>query len=242
MENLVISEKIAFFHNFPAQSGITTNNFGSTHFINNPDHEFFCKKLLDITNKNNCYCKIRPDHSDKVVLIKYESRSVEYLCDALVFVKKRFNNAWMKPTLISNTADCPTIVVTHSQSGTRSIIHSGWKGTYKNITGKTIKIIRKEGGINPNSLYAYVWGGICGDCYEVGPDFKKYFPEKIINGRLDLKKIIIEQLLESGMRKERIITSDYCSYHSKDKNGQYFFRSHRREKNAGLRNSVFIAS
>lgn len=239
MENLLLSKNadIAYFQNklWPGRSGITTVNFGSCHFKKNPQEAEKNRSLVKLMGAN-FFCKIVPEHSDKVEFVKYFNKSNYYNCDAVIFLQKRFCNGGTWPLLLSNTADCPTIVL-HAGSKGIALIHSGWKGTQLNIVGKTVETFRS--GLSESSLnfFAFVYGGICGKCYEVGEEFKKYFPKRVHRGHLDLRAVIIDQLKEAGINN--IITTDACSMHTKH-NDQYLFDSNRRDKTP-KRNCVFVA-
>lgn len=246
MENLVLSKNITeqkiISFNFPLYSGITTIAFGSTQLDGEQETEY--NQQLSKRVYTKFFCKIRPHHSDyveKITLLNFKN----YVdCDALLFPRKTIANHNFSPLLISNTADCPIILVSDTHLRTSALIHSGWKGTQKNIVGKTIKLMLFKhradewGYLKSKDLMAFVWPGICESCYELGAEREKHFPGKIKNGHLNLKEIIVEQLQQTGV--ENIISTDACSYHWRV-NGQHVLHSHRREHN-GKRNCVFLST
>lgn len=234
-DNLVLSKEIAYFDGFGLICGITTIDYGSCHLLN-PDEKKQNEKLAE-KFEENFFCKIVTKHADRVEVIRFNNLKKYYEADALVFFKKRFDNRHVFPILISNTADCPTIILADDLNNAIAIIHSGRRGTQKNICRKTITTMRLDKTIGLKNIRAFVWGGICGNCYTANEEIRVAFPSQVKENRLDLKKIIIGQLKAAGIKT--IITTDACSYCS-TLAGKPLFHSHRRENN-GLRNCVFVA-
>lgn len=51
-----------------------------------------------------------------------------------------------------NTADCIPVLIYDPVTGAKAAVHSGWKGTVKNITNNTISKMVEDFGINPKNL------------------------------------------------------------------------------------------
>jgi len=67
------------------------------------------------------------------------------------------------------TADClPVFLVGEGAVG---IVHAGWRGTLKGITFNAVSYMSRFTRVKK----AILGVGICGRCYEVGPDVKKLF-------------------------------------------------------------------
>ena len=239
MENLVLSQskRIAFFTDkFPLISGITTIAFGNTQL--NGQNETELNKGLASLMKVKHFAKIKPEHSDRVEIIENQNYFKNYYdCDALVYFRNTACWPYFHPILLSNTADCPTILITDPKLKIAGIIHSGWKGTQKNIVQATLEKIYDRHPLYED-LIAFLWPGICETCYEVGSEMEKNFPGKIKNGHLNLKKIIHEQLEAGGVKT--IYSTNVCPSCWQEKK-KYLFHSHRREHN-GKRNCVFLST
>lgn len=127
------------------------------------------------------------------------------------------------------TADCLSVFLYDSQNSAVGIVHAGWKGTAKNITAKTLDLMRGKFGTNPLYVQAGLGPAIRACCYEVGEEFKGYFNKGITqhNGKyyLDLAAINTDQLLGFGVRKENIEDPVICTSCRKDE-----FFSYRREQ------------
>ncbi len=258
MNQLVLSNGfIVKISQFPANHGITTNKFGNCGFSKPRALNFklfncniklnSCGFLDPLEKKQNlrlmklvnasCFFKIVPEHKDRIIEVKTTSRVLNYLkCDAIICRRPPKSQ---KPVLISNTADCPIIFLSDKDKNFIAIIHSGWRGTVRNIVGQTVEKIKICFDAEVENVQAGIWGGICPYCYKVSNDLKKYFPNEIVNGHLNLRNIITKQLLNSGILPKNIfLTNNFCSAHSLDTN-DFLFASYRRDKNQ-KRNAAFI--
>ena len=126
-------------------------------------------------------------------------------------------------------ADCVPVYLYDPEHEAIGLLHSGWKGTVGEISGKAIKMMAKEYGSRPEALIACIGPSICKDCYEVSSDlftaFSKVFPaeemEKIFEPgkdeehfQLDLWQAIRFTLLRAGVLPENIHTTDLCTNHN----------------------------
>jgi copper oxidase (laccase) domain-containing protein len=238
---LLNENSIAKIPRFLIEHGITTNKFGNCGFSvkenNNIEREQNLR-LMRLVNAS-CFFKIVPEHKDRIKKVELTNKIINYLkCDALIYYCPLPKT--QKPILISNTADCPVIFLADKDKHFIAIIHSGWRGTACNIVKQTIKKAESCFKINPKTIQVGIWGGICVSCYKVNYDLEKYFPNKIINGHLNLRKIITEQLLDIGILSENIFLIDNsCSAHSLLDSNDFLFASYRRDKNH-KRNAAFI--
>ena len=98
-------------------------------------------------------------------------------------------------------------------------------------------------GSRPADLLAAIGPGICGDCYEVGPEvaaqFKRFFPERSQLDKkthIDLREANRRQLLQAGLAPARIFVSSLCTACSPEE-----FYSWRRDKDRAGRLVTAIA-
>lgn len=94
-------------------------------------------------------------------------------------------------------ADCVPVALVGE--GVVGMVHSGWRGTLKGISGKTAR----EMG-DPSSVRAYVGPGIRQCCYEVSEEiagkFAGRFGREVVDGRmLSLSGAIRTDLCEAGV-------------------------------------------
>jgi copper oxidase (laccase) domain-containing protein len=226
---------VIFIDGFPAKAGFTLCLAGDFGY-SNPNNEMIQSNMLKNKLGATDYHKIIPDHEDQIVLAK-NCGSYRH-CDAIVSYKEKGGSE----VLCSITADCPTIVMTAREQKLIAIIHSGWRSTKLNIATKTIALIKKEHGIEPQEISVGILRGICGECYTVGKEVGENFPLAFRGGKLNLRQVIISQLIEAGINeKSNIYLSGlaHCSYHSLDDFNQPILFSYRRDKTKE-RNAVFI--
>lgn len=133
-------------------------------------------------------------------------------------------------------ADCVGVAIHDKETHVSGICHSGWKGCLLNICGKLVNNMVKRCGCSATNLIVCFSPSICYKCYEVSGEIAKQFSELygefIRENRqkyyLDLKGILISQMLEKGITKENIFDPCICTYEN-----THIFYSHRAEKNTG---------
>lgn len=141
--------------------------------------------------------------------------------------------------LVISLADCCGVLIFDPKQKIIAAIHSGWKGTQKNIVGKTIAKIVENYSSNPSDFV--VWISPCAgkEDYEVGEDVARFFPDFIQRKNsnkylLDLKSAILEQLLSKGVRISNIEISPESTISNTN------YHSFRRDKEKSGRMAAFI--
>jgi YfiH family protein len=142
------------------------------------------------------------------------------------------------------TADCVPIIIIDKKNKVIAAVHSGWKGTYEEITLKTIKEMQSLHGSSIDELEVFVGPHIRECCYEVGTEVIQQFQSKGYNlenimkdGKLSLESCIIEQCCKAGILRGKISRSKWCTKCS----DMYKFYSYRKSKTTGrLLSLVFI--
>ena len=133
--------------------------------------------------------------------------------------------------LAISSADCPAIFIYDPVNKIAAAVHSGWRGTAKQILRKTIIKLKNEFKSNPSDLIIYLGPSISQINYEVGEDVAENFDEEFIfknEGRyyLDIKAANKKMMLDEGVKKTNIQISKLCSYeyesvlHSYRRDGQ----------------------
>jgi polyphenol oxidase len=83
--------------------------------------------------------------------------------------------------LAVQTADCVPILLADTKNRAVAAIHSGWRGTQRRISAKTLGRMQMEFGTRPEDVVAALGPGIGRCCYEVGSevarDFESQFPQ-----------------------------------------------------------------
>jgi len=226
---------------FTRLDGLSKKQFKSLNCsISNNDNKKLVYKNRFIALKNLKLDKkklilIKQTHSSKVIEIN----------------KKNFNKKLEADGMITSlddvvlgilTADCAPIFIYDIKSKFVCCLHSGWKGTLKNISKNAIKLFEKH-KIKTDSLTAIIGPCLGAKNYEVNKNFKKKFINKNNeysnffrkknNSKyfFNLREIIKYQLKELGLNRIHDINRDTYS------NDSLFFSHrramHKREKSTG---------
>jgi YfiH family protein len=126
-------------------------------------------------------------------------------------------------------ADCYPLIVYDPLNRALGLAHAGWRGTEAGIAKRVVATLKREYGSVASELRVGIGPGICGDCYEVGPEFAERFPPSVLKAGsadrllLDLVEANRRQFLEAGVLARRIRALEFCTRES----DRLF--SHRRE-------------
>lgn len=141
-------------------------------------------------------------------------------------------------TLLVMTADC--LAVYFYAKGWVGLAHAGWRGTRDGIAARTLDALIKRSGARPNEVRVAFGPSISAAHYEVGPEFRGYFPATVLrekNGRLylDLSGENRRQLTAAGVLERHLTDLHICTVDEKDD-----FYSYRLEHEAAGRMVSFI--
>ena len=129
--------------------------------------------------------------------------------------------------LVIRTADCVPVFIYDPVEKILGAVHSGWKGTLLDISGRCVRDIVKIYGSKPENMYAFILPSIGPESYEVNSDVAKFFPDESVerNGRLfvNLWQSVEKSLKKEGIVDSKIFNSRVCNM----KNSGEFY-SHRR--------------
>lgn len=145
------------------------------------------------------------------------------------------------------TADCVPILIYDPMEKLICAIHSGWMGTVKQITAKTMHTLTQKEGCDPKHLHAYIGPAIAAHSFEVGmevveqlqtlpfdvsPFIRLKNSEKAL---VDNKGLNQEMLIRSGVPKENITVDKNDTF---AKNESFF--SYRRDHHCGRHLSFIV--
>lgn len=143
--------------------------------------------------------------------------------------------------LCISTADCTPVFIYEKSMKIIAAIHSGWRGTHKRITEKTVKKLKSEFKCNPEDMFAYIGPSISQANYQVGKEVADYFDQKYLikyNDKflLDISSANYDMLINQGIHPGRIQRSCICSFEFKE-----VFHSYRRDGKSSGRSLGAIA-
>ncbi len=118
------------------------------------------------------------------------------------------------------TADCVPVFIFDGRRRAIGLAHAGWKGTYKGIAARTIQKMHEQFSCRTSDLKVFLGPSIRECCYQVGEEFRAFFPSYIKErqGRLyaDMISANLDQLLQAGIRRENMSDSGLCTCCDKD--------------------------
>jgi YfiH family protein len=141
--------------------------------------------------------------------------------------------------LLATFADCYPLLLYDPEHHAAGLAHAGWRGTAAGIAGALVSALEREYGSRPERLLAGIGPGICGACYQVGPEVAGRFngfavPDQEGRHRLDLAAANRAQLQQAGLPPERVHVQGACTFESAD------LPSHRRRPD-GARFACIVA-
>lgn len=127
-------------------------------------------------------------------------------------------------TLVT-TADCNPIIIYDYKKNIYANIHSGWKGTIKQIYLKAVHIMHEKFNINYSDLMVCVGPSIKKCCFSSEDEsFKKqftdiwkdddkyiYYEDNSKRFHIDLSYVIKKDFLNIGIKEDNIIIPDICT-------------------------------
>ena len=82
--------------------------------------------------------------------------------------------------LFTTHADCLPIVLWDPIHGAVGLAHAGWRGTRAGVAVAALSAMEREFGTKPRDVRAGIGPGICGRCYEVGPEVAENFEDAFL--------------------------------------------------------------
>jgi YfiH family protein len=177
----------------------------------------------------------RQIHSADVrsVLDADDARSEPTVCDALTAnVERTF--------LAVQTADCMPVLIADERTRAFAAVHAGWRGTFAGIVARTIERMQQEYDSRPADLHAALGPAISAEVFEVGAEVldafrgKYDYAESLFSklepngkGHINLNLANARQLMDAGVREDRIHDCGLCTWLRND-----LFFSYRRERGA----------
>ena len=196
------------------------------------NYEIICK-AVNIDPKNLVLSK--QTHTDNIRTVTKED------CGKGIFSERDYDDVDGLITnvkgiaLVTQFADCTPLLFYDPVNKVIANVHSGWRGTVKQIGAKAVKRMTEEFGSNPSDIIAAIGPCIGKCCYEVdtpvysefekvaGLDLSAIFTQKNDDKyMLDLWEANRQILISAGVKPENIDVTDLCTHcHSE------YFHSHR---------------
>lgn len=183
--------------------------------------ERFCN-AVNLNHKNTVFSN--QIHKDKIYIADKKDRGKGLFIesdikgiDALITNEKDV-------ILTTFYADCVPIFIYDKKQKVIAMAHSGWQGSLKNISVKTILKMKEEFNCNMNDILVGIGPSIHKCCFETSEDVsekfikempfsKKFIYKEIENDKfkIDLQSIIKQNLLNLNILDKNIEISNMCT-------------------------------
>jgi len=112
-------------------------------------------------------------------------------------------------------ADCQSILLYDPIQKVIANVHCGWRGSTKNIAGRTVDVMNKRFGCNRRDLIAGISPSL-GPCCAEFVNYRSEIPQKFwryksANDHFDFWALSREQLIAAGLLRENIETGGICT-------------------------------
>lgn len=164
-------------------------------------------------------------HGTEIARIRNTEHSPKLVADAMI-------TDIPEKMLVIQVADCQAVLMYDPVGRVAANVHSGWRGSIKNIIGHTVNMMKKEFGCNPRHIVAGI-GPSLGPCCAEFINYKAEIPKMFWKYRdssdhFDFWSVSREQLCDAGVPSENISSAEICTQCNTD-----MFFSYRGERVTG---------
>lgn len=210
----------------------------------NPKSQSNYEKMCDILGMD--YTKI----------IKSAQKHTSIVKDIKEFTKEKFEyvdgfiTGAKDIPLVTKYADCTPIILYDKNKNIIGNVHSGWRGTLKRISQNAVELMMKNYDVNPKDIIVCIGPCIKQCHFQVEEDFiyqfrkefkniEKYYKiGEILDGKqkfyFDTTSLIIDNLIEIGIKSENIYDSGICSVCNKDNMFSYRAEKEKADRNMNI--------
>ncbi|HEX6992310.1 MAG TPA: polyphenol oxidase family protein [Gemmatimonadales bacterium] len=138
--------------------------------------------------------------------------------------------------LTVTVADCIPVCLVAPEKRAIALLHAGWRGTAGGILARGLEVLKLHSGAEPGDLVMHCGVGICGSCYEVGPEVLEALGLRGDDRgpwHVDLRERLAEQGEAAGIAE--VSMSSWCSAHHRP-----LFYSHRASHGADGRMVAYL--
>lgn len=180
-------------------------------------------------------------HGDKLELIKEKYVNSDPVFNSIFKDTDGFFTDIPGVVIVTHYADCVPVYIVDTKKKIVGICHSGWKGTVKKISRKMVLKYCEEYNSSIEDLEVWIGPHIGTKYFVVNEDVKFIFETEFQNGsdfitegieseiHIDLGLCIERDLLSMGIKPNKIIREDFCSYRDEE----LFFSYRRDDGNTG---------
>jgi copper oxidase (laccase) domain-containing protein len=138
--------------------------------------------------------------------------------------------------LYVTVADCIPVYLLAPGGRSMALLHAGWRGTAAGMLERGVEAMSQHSKVSHGEIVMHCGVGICGECYEVGPEVVAGLgltPGSTGPSHADIRAVLADQATRLGITEVSI--SSLCSAHHRDR-----FFSHRASKGADGRMVAYL--
>jgi hypothetical protein len=174
----------------------------------------------------------RQVHGRRVVALERPPRSglsIAGAADGLVCTERG-------TLLVVTAADCIPVYLLDPASGALGLVHAGWRGAAAGALEAGVEALARLADAPRDRIRVHLGPGICGSCYEVGPEVLRAFGHAAAGtGHLDIRSELVRRAHDAGIRPSNLSRSTWCTRCSRDQ-----FHSHRGMDGRAGRMAAFL--
>ena len=149
-------------------------------------------------------------HGNTVIPVGQNFFSMDFLPEADGLMTDQPN----LPLLI-RTADCLPVFIFDPVKKGIGLVHAGWRGSRKEIVKNAVELMQRHWQTQPSRLKIVFGPSIRKCCYQVGGEFRDYFPQEVEQRPggfyLDLVEANRNQLFGAGGEEDNIFDCGICT-------------------------------
>ena len=205
-------------------AGESKDNFESLNFKQgNGDEDInIYNNYLKIGLGDKVY-KARQNHTDNVLVLNNENKYKYIMWDKSNEEYDAYITNTPDINILVTTADCIPVILYDTIQNVVAVIHSGWKGTLKEIVPKTLNKMISNFNTNPSNVLAMFGPSIMPCCFTTQDiqfvnQFKdiceletEYYTKIDDAYHIDLEKLIKLKLIKMGINPKNIYSANICT-------------------------------
>jgi len=154
-------------------------------------------------------------HGDDVIIVNSQNSGSEMGTDRVVGIGDAMVTGFSGKFLIIQVADCQSILLYDPIRRVVANVHCGWRGSIKNILGRTVHVMNKRFQCNSTDIVAAI-GPSLGPCCAEFVNYRNEIPEKFwryksADDHFDFWALSRDQLAGAGVLRENIETGSLCT-------------------------------
>jgi YfiH family protein len=220
---------------------IATNRQGAADLFNlgpgrgGPDSDIWRnrQRMLNFFGSDYIGVYANQVHGQQVGVLKLgDDRVRRHTCVAVHVDGDALTTDQADLALVIQVADCQPIILVDPVTRVVANIHSGWRGSVRNVIGETVSRMASHFSCRPEHLICGI-GPSLGPCCAEFIHYKEEIPESLWGYRrrgnlFDFWQMSMDQLINAGVRADRISLAGMCT-----RCNQHLFFSYRGEKSTG---------